>query len=99
MEGEKRRVLVPISKGFEEIEVITVVDILRRGGAKVILACADQNEGDQPICEGTNGIKVVCDALLSEDLLKKDFDMIAITGGEPNDQYLGKCERLIKKLR
>ena len=33
-----KKVLVPIAPGFEEIETITIVDILRRAGARVILA-------------------------------------------------------------
>ena len=33
-----KKVLVPVAPGFEEIETITVVDILRRSGAKVIIA-------------------------------------------------------------
>lgn len=95
---EVREVLIPISRGFEEIETIAVVDILRRGGAKVTLACADP-EKEELIVEGSNGLKVVCDSYLDDDLLKKSFDLIVLSGGSPNAETLGNCNKLVKRLK
>jgi len=49
-----KKVLVALAPGFEEIETITVVDILRRSGARV--SVAGTIEG--PI-EGSRGVMVV----------------------------------------
>jgi 4-methyl-5(b-hydroxyethyl)-thiazole monophosphate biosynthesis len=38
MNAQCRRVLVPLADGFEEIETVTVVDVLRRAGVEVITA-------------------------------------------------------------
>ena len=35
------KVVVPIAKGFEEIEAVSVIDILRRGGIEVLVASLD----------------------------------------------------------
>ena len=51
-----KTVLVPIAPGFEEIETITVVDILRRSGARVTLAGTEE----EPLKE-SNGILVLPD--------------------------------------
>ena len=39
-----KRVLVPIADGTEEIEVVTVVDVLRRAGAEVVLASVEEED-------------------------------------------------------
>ena len=56
-----RRVLIPISTGFEEIECFTAVDILRRAGAMVVLA----GLGPSPIV-GRSQISVLPDLTLDE---------------------------------
>ena len=53
-----KKVLIPIAPGFEEIETITIVDILRRAGARVILAGTVGG-----VLEGSRGVKIVPDEL------------------------------------
>ena len=48
-----KKVLVPIAPGFEEIETITVVNILRRAGARVVMAGTVGG-----VLEGSRGIKI-----------------------------------------
>ena len=66
-----KRVLVPISTGFEEIEAITVVDILKRAGAEVVVAGVD---GDQ--VTGRSNVTVIPDADLDTALAQGKYDLI-----------------------
>ena len=70
-----KTVLVPLAPGFEEIETITIVDILRRAGAQVTLAGTEEG----PL-EGSRGIHVLPDEQL-DNILEKDFDLIVLPGG------------------
>lgn len=95
-----KKVLIPLAQGFEEIEAIAVVDILRRAGIEVILA----GTTDNPI-EGRNKIKVLADASLNS-VKDQDFDMIVLPGGAVGTENLKKdvrvkeiVERLYKKGR
>ncbi|MBI3754604.1 MAG: DJ-1/PfpI family protein [Deltaproteobacteria bacterium] len=95
-----KKVLIPLAQGFEEIEALAVVDILRRAGVEVIMAGTAEN----PI-EGRNRIKVLADASL-ESVKGQDFDMIVLPGGAVGTENLKKdvrvkeiVERLYKKGR
>lgn len=95
-----KKVLIPLAPGFEEIEALAVVDILRRAGVEVIMAGTAEN----PI-EGRNRIKVLADASL-ESVKEQDFDMIVLPGGAVGTENLKKdvrvkeiVERLYKKGR
>lgn len=84
-----KRVLIPLAPGFEEIEALTAVDILRRAGAEVILA----GTVDGPI-EGRNRIRVVAD--VSMDKAGADYDMIILPGGAEGTENLKKDLRVRK---
>ena len=51
-----KRVLVPIADGTEEIEVVTVVDVLRRAGAEVVLASVEDDDRTAVTC--SRGVKI-----------------------------------------
>ena len=71
-----KKVIIPLAPGFEEIEIITVVDILRRSGAKVIIAGVCNG----PI-KGSRGIKIFPDESIDE--IKIDgFDLVVLPGGK-----------------
>lgn len=70
-----KTILVPLGKGFEEIEAINIIDILRRGGLNVIVAGVQELE-----VSGANQIKIVCDMLL-KDVASQTVDMIVLPGG------------------
>ena len=55
-----KRVLVPLAHGFEEIETVTIVDILRRSGAQVTMASVEPGAPSAGI-EGRSGIKIIPD--------------------------------------
>ena len=90
-----KKVLVPIAPGFEEIETITIVDILRRAGARVILAGTVGG-----VLEGSRGIKIVPDELL-DSVMQDNFELICLPGGQPGTDNLKKdirIEILLKKM-
>ena len=81
-----KKVLVPLAPGFEEIETVTVVDILRRAGAQVVLAATEEG----PI-EGSRGVCVVPDTLIDQ-VDDRDFDLVVLPGGQPGTANLQKNE-------
>jgi len=70
-----KRVLCLLVQGFEEIETITPVDLLRRAGVEVVLAGLTELS-----VTGRNGITLQADALL-EKISTCDFDLLFIPGG------------------
>jgi 4-methyl-5(b-hydroxyethyl)-thiazole monophosphate biosynthesis len=76
------QVLVPLAPGFEEIEAITVIDILRRAGVEVVVAGTQA----EPIV-ASRGTRHVPDCLLG-DVDAADFDMIVLPGGQPGANNL-----------
>jgi 4-methyl-5(b-hydroxyethyl)-thiazole monophosphate biosynthesis len=90
-----KRVLMPLAPGFEEIEALTVVDILRRAGAEVVMA----GTIDGPV-EGRSRIRVIPDTPL-DDVESGGFDMVVLPGGAPGTENLKKdarVGRLVKEL-
>ena len=83
-----KKVLVPLAPGFEEIEAVTVIDILRRAGVEVTVAGTVPGE-----IEGRNEIKVTPDALL-DDVATRRFDMIVLPGGSAGTEQLKKDPRV-----
>jgi len=71
----KTRVLCLLEDGFEEIEMITPVDLLRRAGVEVVIASLHHKT-----CTGRCGIRVEADDLL-KDIDPAGFDLLLIPGG------------------
>ena len=88
------RVLVPLAKGFEDIEAVTVVDVLRRGGVEVVTASIS----DSVEVESAHGIVVKADALF-RDVSGDEYDAIVLPGGGEGTENLRHCEPLIVRLR
>ncbi len=82
------RVLIPLAPGFEEIEAITVVDILRRAGIEVITAGLI----DGPI-EASRKTRHLADTTL-EKVYHQDFDVIVLPGGQPGTNNLKGDQRI-----
>jgi len=88
-----KKVLVALAPGFEEIETITVVDILRRAGARVVLAATEEG----PI-EGSRGVSVLADTLIHQ-IDDNDFDLVVLPGGQPGTTNLQKNEKVKAIIR
>lgn len=74
-EKESQTILVVAARGFEEIELTTPVDILRRLGVRVCVAGVGTRE-----VEGAHGMPLITDCLI-DDAKGKRWDGILIPGG------------------
>jgi 4-methyl-5(b-hydroxyethyl)-thiazole monophosphate biosynthesis len=78
-------VLEVLATGFEEIEALTPVDVLRRAGVDVKTVAVG---GDGKTVVGAHGIAVEADLTMDEALLIDSFDMIILPGGMPGSKNL-----------
>lgn len=86
-----KRVLLPLAPGFEEIEAVTVIDLLRRAGVAVKVAAVGEVEVAR--VEGSHGIALACDAAASA-VDVADFDALVLPGGMPGTRRLAESERV-----
>ena len=86
--------LVILADGFEEIEALSVVDVLRRGGVKCIMAAI----GEQRSVLGAHAIRVEADCLLS-DVEDEEFEALILPGGGEGTRRLGESEAVHERLR
>ena len=86
-------VLVPIAQGCEELEAITIVDLLRRADIEVVTAGLD----DKPV-KASRGTNLIPDTNLDE-ALQRDYDMIALPGGLPGANHLANDLRLMERIK
>jgi 4-methyl-5(b-hydroxyethyl)-thiazole monophosphate biosynthesis len=82
------KVLVPLAHGFEEIEALTIVDILRRAEIEVVTAGLLPG----PI-SGAHNISVFADTTI-DAVNADDFNMIVLPGGQPGTDNLNSDVRI-----
>ena len=92
--AEKKTVLIPIADGVEDIETISVMDILTYAGMQVTIASLTENK----LVKCANGTKIECNVLF-KDIESKLFDVIICPGGMGNAEATAKHDALIKKLK
>lgn len=80
---EPKTVIIILPDGFEEIEAITPIDLLRRAGAEVTIASREENLQ----VTGRNKIHLHCDRRL-ETLQNNNFDAIILPGGPGHKRML-----------
>jgi 4-methyl-5(b-hydroxyethyl)-thiazole monophosphate biosynthesis len=89
-------VLVPMANGFEEIEAVSLIDVLRRGGIEVIVASIS----DSLEVKGANGITLKADRLIN-NISADELDMIVLPGGWDGTYALAddaKVQQLLKDM-
>ena len=87
-------VLLFVADGTEEIEALTVVDLLRRVGVEVdIVSIEDSIE-----VEGSHAIIIKADKMLCEAKWE-EAKMLVLPGGMPGTNRLMACETLVEKLK
>ncbi len=87
-----KRVLCILEKGFEEIETVAPVDLLRRASVEVVMAGVSSSE-----VVGRSGIRVCADARF-EDVNVRDFDVLFLPGG-PAVMELRKNTKVLDLIR
>ncbi len=90
-------VLLPLADGFEEIEAVSLVDIMRRGGIEVRIAYLD-GEFNTDLVTGANGITIQADTSI-KNIITEDFDMIVLPGGWGGTNHLAENSRVQTLLK
>ena len=86
-------VLIPLAQGCEELEAVTIIDLLRRAQINVVTASLDENT-----ITASRGTRLLADKTLDE-ALQNDYDMIVLPGGLPGADHLNNDERIINALK
>ncbi len=82
------KVLIPLAQGCEELEAVTIIDLLRRAEIDVITASLS----DEPVtC--SRGTVIIADVLL-DSILDDDFDLMVLPGGLPGADNLNADPRI-----
>ncbi len=88
------KVLLPLAKGFEEIEAVSVIDVMRRGGIEVLVRALDDNLD----VLGAHGITLKAEGSLS-GLSADDIDMIVLPGGWGGTRALAEDDNVQSLLK
>ena len=87
-------VLVPLAEGFEEIEAVTIIDVLRRAEIKVLVASLDETM----LVKGTHNINIEAD-LEIKNIDVETLDMIVLPGGWDGTYALADDENVQRVLK
>ena len=87
------KVAVMFANGFEEIEAISIVDILRRADIQTICVGLEKK-----LVVGTHGVEIKADIVLDE-LNVDEFELIVLPGGLPGAKNLAQSQKLGEILR
>ena len=87
------RVLVPLAQGCEELEAVTIIDLLVRAGIEVITAGLEAG----PVT-ASRGV-VLLPQITLDEALGRDYDMVVLPGGLPGATHLDNDPRLHQLLQ
>ncbi len=89
------RVAVLLAEGFEEVEAITIIDVLRRAAVDVTLAAA---AGSGRTVTGAHRVAVTADAPLA-DVRASELAMVVLPGGMPGSTNLAGNPAVLELVR
>ena len=88
-----KKVIVFLAEGFEEIEAISIIDVLRRAEVSVTTVSISKEKE----VKGAHNVPVVADKLFDE-VDFASYDMIVLPGGMPGAKNLQEHEGVIKQI-
>jgi 4-methyl-5(b-hydroxyethyl)-thiazole monophosphate biosynthesis len=87
-----QKILILLAEGFEEIEAVTIIDVLRRAELHVTVAGVDAAE-----ITGAHGIKIAADILL--DQYRDLPDAVILPGGMPGSENLKRSSKVLEIIK
>ncbi len=89
-----KTVLVPLAEGFEEIEAVAAIDVLRRGkDVEVTVAGVGTT-----LVRGSHGVMIQTD-LAIESVVGREYDLIVLPGGMPGTKHLAESEAVVRLVK
>ena len=82
------KVVIILADGFEELEAVAIIDVLRRAGIEIV--SAGLHEGS---VSSARNVKVIPDTII-DTITSDDFDMLVLPGGMPGAANLNADERV-----
>ena len=89
-----KRALIAVADGVEDLECVTLIDVLRRADVEVLVASIEERR----MITCARGTRLTADTMLV-DVLAQDFDLIVLPGGMPGAQRLAEFEPLAERVR
>ena len=87
------KVLIYLATGFEEIEAVTVIDLLRRANIDVTVAGLEKGS-----ITGSHGISIMPDKYY-EQINPDNFDYLVLPGGQPGTNNLKNDQKVLETIR
>lgn len=88
------KVLIPLAPGCEELEVVTLIDLLRRANIEVVTASLTTDLA----VTASRGVTILADTTL-DAVLAEDFAMVVLPGGQPGTNNLNADPRIHHLLK
>ncbi len=85
--------LIYLAPGFEEIEAVTIIDLLRRADIDVTVAGLEEGA-----VTGSHGISIQSDVYY-EDINPDEFDYMVLPGGQPGTNNLKQNLKVLDSLK
>jgi len=83
------KVVVILADGFEEVEAVAIIDVLRRAGIDTVIAGLHDGH-----ITSTRKVKIIPDTVI-DTIKADDFDMIVLPGGQPGSDNLNADKRVL----
>lgn len=87
------KVLIPLASGFEEVEAVTNIDVLRRASIEVVTISLNSLD-----VKGDHGIPIIADQRIDQINID-DFDAIVLPGGMPGAGNLRDSPKILEFVR
>ena len=91
---DMKKTFLFLAEGFEEVEAVATVDVLRRGGVEVRTVSV----GEQRQVKGAHGVPVIADLALDE-LVAEEAECLIFPGGMPGAQNLADHRALLELMQ